>query len=183
MFSNSIELSENDSRCSKCTIPQREPVLLSCGHRYCLACIDEIISAKSLNCPLCHKTFDSWIRLRRNCKPATNISKRATAFEISLAENEKNADESQWNSIKKRFNDLLIKRSIGEQSTSKINCSLSRQPISAGADVLVKRKLGIDKHTSDFNTLFDRDGTADSINREMTHFRPICLMPPSIRNA
>lgn len=183
------KLNTNDFRCSKCSKIQHEPVVIPCAHRFCLACIDETISGNSLNCPLCRLPFDSWLRLRQTTTKATTLTpaKKLTAAAIAVAQKETLLDESLWCSIKKRFNDLLITRSAEQQSTSKLaqtHC-LARPPISTAAETLVRRKLGIlDKKINDINTLGDnnRGGTTDSINKEMTHFRPICLMPLSVRN-
>lgn len=168
-------------KCSKCLCIASQPIVIPCTHRFCLNCIDETIRNDSLNCPLCEAPFDSWLRLRTSY---SSVSKRTTVAAASAADKQQKLDESLWTSVKKRFNELLIARSREQQSTSKSFIS-ARPPLPSSHEFIARKNRDsykIEKPNATANVGGSRGGATDSINREMTHFRPICLMPISIWN-
>lgn len=183
-----------DLKCSKCMCNASQPIVIPCSHRFCLNCIDKTIRNDSLNCPLCKLPFDSWLRLRTTY----SLSSSTTTTKLSIsaaaaADRQHKLDETLWSSIKKRFNDLLIAQSREhkhqqqqqKQSTSKSFIS-ARPPLSSSVEYIARKtreQLKCDQINATDKTDISRGGVTDSINQEMTHFRPICLMPISIWNA
>lgn len=198
MYSSSAsKLKPIDYQCSKCALILVDPVVLPCSHRFCLRCINETITSKLLNCPLCRRRFGSWLRLKNSEEetiPSTSTA--GISGRLPISKERQLVDEGLWGTIKKHFSDLLLKRLLEEHEHSKAKTdtatlkktTTSTTTITSAnnikADVLNTKKTAFDTSktaTDDRNTLVAR-GT-DSINIEMTHFRPICLMPLSSRNA
>ncbi|XP_038856001.1 E3 ubiquitin-protein ligase TRIM39-like isoform X1 [Salvelinus namaycush] len=67
MASSSSLLSEEQFLCSICLDVFTEPVTISCGHNFCMACITKYWDSKDLcQCPLCQERFYRQPKLRVN---------------------------------------------------------------------------------------------------------------------
>uniref|UniRef100_A0A4W5NPC1 E3 ubiquitin-protein ligase TRIM39-like n=1 Tax=Hucho hucho TaxID=62062 RepID=A0A4W5NPC1_9TELE len=67
MASSSILVSEEQFLCSICLDVFTEPVTISCGHNFCMACITKYWNNKDLcQCPLCQENFSRRPKLRVN---------------------------------------------------------------------------------------------------------------------
>lgn len=164
-----------DYFCLKCSLILVEPVLLPCQHRFCLICINETIKANTLCCPYCLKRFGSWLRLKNATKTTNDL-----------------VDESIWNTIRKRFNDLLLNRTEQTTARKRINLSLSTKiepdaehfPSNSTKERRANwsRMKPIPSHSRQeaANTTTTSE---DSINVEieMALFRPIWAMPITYR--
>lgn len=148
-----------DFQCSKCSQILVEPILIPCGHRLCSDCINDTITSNSLNCLLCSKRFGSCVRLE-------------ITAQLSGSEEGQQGKGKRWNRIVKHFNG---------HAEEKANVTETTEPVKANATNTQKLELDKKPPATESNTLVARD--TDSINSEMTHFRPICLMPLSLRNA
>lgn len=169
-----------DYFCLKCSLILVEPVLLPCQHRFCLICINESIEANTLCCPHCLKRFGSWLRLK-------NASKNTNEL----------VDTSLWSTIKERFNDLLLKRTQAKSSEQPktsalrllpklITNAVATVPFATNASEACNTSWTIMKPIASMQSVRQRTTRIaaarekDSINIEMTHFRPIRVMPISI---
>lgn len=165
MFSGVSQTTSIDYFCLKCSLILVEPVLLPCNHRFCLICINDTIKSNSLCCPFCLKRFGSWLRLKNVSNSANNL-----------------VDVGLWNTIKKRFNDLLQKR---PQETVTKSTTIADTANDSHLTVQhVDGKKGCKKNWRPIKSVsMSGERETDSINIEMTHFRPIRLMPISTRNS
>ncbi|XP_029433127.1 E3 ubiquitin/ISG15 ligase TRIM25-like [Rhinatrema bivittatum] len=62
---------EEELSCSICLSVYQDPVLLTCGHNFCLNCIEKVWDsqkAKNFTCPECRMKFSKRPRLRKNRK-------------------------------------------------------------------------------------------------------------------
>lgn len=165
MFAGISQTTSIDYFCLKCSLILVEPVLLPCNHRFCLICINDTIKSNSLCCPFCLKRFGSWLRLKNVSNSKNNL-----------------VDEGLWNTIKKRFNDLLQKRPQETITKSIKAFTADDNHLTAQQEVDVTKGCKLN-WTPIKSVSMSGERETDSINIEMTHFRPIRLMPISTRNS
>ena len=83
-------VSEEDLRCPACTQLFAEPVALTCGHSFCLACVEQFWESRespSYTCPTCREVFDQKPQLRRNVVIASMVKQLMEQHEMPKLQN------------------------------------------------------------------------------------------------
>lgn len=154
----------SDCLCVKCLLILVEPVKLPCSYRFCLIYINRTTKDTTLSCPYCLQRFGNWLRLKNASDSSGQL-----------------VDEGLWTNFRKRFSELLQKRpDTATKFSGSLGCGLLKAD-TEGCKVSQTYEKYISMGGSDKASSSAARGT-DSINIEMTHFRPIRLMPVSIRN-
>lgn len=198
-----------DYFCLKCSLILVEPVLLPCQHRFCLICLNESIRANILCCPHCSKRFGSWLRLKNASNVNVNTdrlhttaiaaidtasvaaatihttpSKIAATVNHSIINNNDLVDASLWSTIKERFNDLLLKRNETKvtrcQAVPIVTATINTNAKEFGGATTTNRECETTTSCTIMKPKTAQLTDSITINEEMTHFRPIRVMPISI---